>query len=32
MKEGILVSYVDYYEFLIEGKTISSTKNSRRKR
>lgn len=32
MKEGLLISYVDYYEFLIEGKTISSTKNSKRKR
>lgn len=32
MKEGLLISYVDYYEFSIAGKTISSTKNSKRKR
>lgn len=32
MKEGLLISYVDYYNFSIGGKTISSTNNRKSKR
>ena len=32
MKNGLLISYTDHYEFSINGSIVTSTKNNRRKR